>query len=101
MDKRITYLTSSRLTFDFQLSKMAKILVITAVTFLLVHLTCGQYTCDKNPYTDGCSIEIDGQDFWYFYKWKFTPACQKHDVCYACVSTDISIQFKEFKWKIS
>lgn len=37
-----------------------------------------QALCDPN----GCSIPFNLP---YFYKKRFTPACNKHDVCYACV----------------
>ena len=33
-------------------------------------------------YVNGCSIP---GNLPYFYKRRFTPACNKHDVCYACV----------------
>lgn len=40
--------------------------------------------CDTNEHVNGCSIPFGIS---WFYKAEFTPDCNKHDVCYWCVST--------------
>ena len=39
--------------------------------------------CGDHGHVNGCSIPF-GLPF--FYKSQFTPACNKHDICYSCVS---------------
>ena len=45
--------------------------------------------CDADAYADGCSVPL-GLDT--PFKKTFTKACNKHDICYGCVSSsDINI----------
>ena len=45
--------------------------------------------CDADRYTNGCSVPL-GLDT--PFKKTFTEACNKHDICYGCVSSlDINI----------
>ena len=53
---------------------------------LLIHVMTGRATARHAHcyvHVNGCSIP---GDLPFFYKKKFTPACNKHDVCYGCVS---------------
>ena len=59
---------------------------------LLVHLLvlvvvfCGglannvTYTCDTNPYVNGCSVPARMRN----YRRAFIIACNRHDICYSC-----------------
>lgn len=49
--------------------------------------TFGKDSCQPQ-HVDGCSIPL-GLPF--FYKTQFTPSCNKHDVCYRCVSIAFSM----------
>lgn len=40
-------------------------------------------SCVHEKYVNGCTIPLKKP---FFYKNAFTPACDKHDVCYFCVS---------------
>ena len=57
------------------------------VLLLLLSLHAGgatQTNSSSRPvHINGCSIPCD---FPFIYKTKFTSACNKHDVCYSCVS---------------
>ena len=57
------------------------------VLLLLLSLRAGgatQTNSSSRPvHINGCSIPCD---FPFIYKTKFTSACNKHDVCYSCVS---------------
>ena len=39
--------------------------------------------CGAHGHVNGCSVP---GDLPYFYKDHFKPACNKHDICYGCVS---------------
>ena len=66
-----------------QNSLMRKITVLTVGSMLLFSLTHKVMSKKKCPIKhNGCSVP-GGLPF--FYKKTFTPACVKHDVCYACV----------------
>ncbi|XP_045157268.1 uncharacterized protein LOC123523683 [Mercenaria mercenaria] len=54
-----------------------KLLVFAAVVIILEQVLAKE--CSEAPDVDGCSIPS-----WIPYKDRFTPACYKHDVCYAC-----------------
>ena len=41
------------------------------------------YHCSENRHTNGCSIPADLP---YPYKDVFKPGCDRHDICYGCVS---------------
>ena len=43
----------------------------------------GEGLCDADTYTNGCSVPL-GLDT--PFKETFTKACDKHDICYGCVS---------------
>lgn len=40
--------------------------------------------CNADKHTNGCSVPLGINAP---YKEDFTPACNKHDICYGCVST--------------
>ena len=65
------------------------------ITEFLIVLTFGLYSCSwcltnstrmcaADGHSNGCSVPL-GMDA--PYKTSFTPACNKHDICYGCVST--------------
>lgn len=41
-------------------------------------------SCVSDSFINGCSVPINSSSF--PYKTLFHPACQRHDVCYVCVS---------------
>ena len=59
--------------------------VIHIVALSILALTgYTQAGCITKQYVNGCSIPFR---FQFYYKREFTPSCNKHDVCYSCVST--------------
>ena len=58
------------------------------------HLRTNSTSCPVH--INGCSIPC-GLPF--VYKTKFTPACNKHDVCYSCVSGNLSVTLFRFVGK--
>lgn len=55
---------------------------------LSVSLSLEQVACQPN----GCSIPLN---YFHYYKIPFRPACNKHDICYACVSVFITLVSRE------
>ena len=58
---------------------------------VLILLTDGLFAisqCGAHGHVNGCSVP---GDLPYFYKDHFKPACNKHDICYGCVSQRISM----------
>ena len=60
-----------------------KIILQLSMLLLLAATTEIASTCDLKP--NGCSIPAKYKK-WVGWKGTFTPACNKHDVCYFCVS---------------
>ena len=47
--------------------------------------------CEADRQTNGCSVPLGIEAL---FKRQFTPSCNKHDICYGCVSmADIFIDF--------
>ena len=60
---------------------------LTSGLVILVGLAiscCKGRVCDADRNTNGCSTPMGINAP---YKREFTPACDKHDICYGCVST--------------
>ena len=58
--------------------------IIAALVFLSVVCFGLESECDFPVWTNGCSVPLNLP---FFYKKKFTTACNHHDVCYHCVSS--------------
>ena len=58
--------------------------IIAALVFLSVVCFGLKSECDFPVWTNGCSVPLNLP---FFYKKKFTTACNHHDVCYHCVSS--------------
>ncbi|XP_033762309.1 uncharacterized protein LOC117343874 [Pecten maximus] len=56
------------------------VLCLTSLIALTVH---AGYTCDKNKYSNGCSVP---KGIKIAFKGRFKPACNKHDICYRCMT---------------
>ncbi len=50
-------------------------------------------SCPSSNHVNGCSIPLGAP---FPYKKQFKPACDKHDVCYECVSKVYLISFMMF-----
>ena len=75
-----TFRDTPSLIFFIQ-QNFAMRLTIFVVFCALLMLPLNQEV-EARCYTNGCSVP---GNLPYFYKRRFTPACNKHDVCYACV----------------
>ena len=68
-------------------------MVSVAVLLAVMTSVCGACTTD----VDGCSIPFG---WTFFYKSLFTSACNQHDICYGCVSTQhSSLPFPSVRFK--
>ena len=47
-------------------------------------------SCKADKYANGCSIPLG---ILAPYKEQFTPACNKHDICYGCVSINLMYSY--------
>ena len=83
---------------DSYFSDMFRVVVLLCVVVTSLAKTCddapynNRCTCDFNPYTNGCSSPTGK---YTPYQRQFTQACNKHDVCYKCVSI-----YKKEDWSI-
>ena len=72
-----------------QTSVMWKTTALMFASMLLFSITLQVTSKERCPIkTNGCSVP-GGLPF--FYKKTFTPACEKHDVCYSCVRNPKSV----------
>ncbi|VDI13923.1 Hypothetical predicted protein [Mytilus galloprovincialis] len=60
---------------------MSAISLVTVLSLCVLPLIAAE-TCQSNPYINGCSLPFHMP---FFYKQKFTPSCNLHDMCYKCV----------------
>ncbi|VDI09164.1 Hypothetical predicted protein, partial [Mytilus galloprovincialis] len=63
------------------------IISLILLSFVACNVFVGAYRCYHYGHANGCSIEVKGKSLPYFYKRKFTPSCNKHDICYSCANT--------------
>jgi len=68
---------------------------LLSIALLLFSAQTTADTATNVANSDGCYIKVDGcstpGNLPFFYKTKFTPACNKHDVCYTCVSHEFVV----------
>lgn len=62
---------------------MSAVLTLGLVLFGFIFCLSRARVCDADRYTNGCSTPMGMNAP---FKRKFTPACDKHDICYGCVS---------------
>ncbi|XP_060076834.1 conodipine-P2-like [Ylistrum balloti] len=60
---------------------MVVLKVIVLVVVLFIAVESQDYTCDNNPYNNGCTIPLDLD---IPFRNSFLPACRRHDICYKC-----------------
>ncbi|XP_033762137.1 uncharacterized protein LOC117343758 [Pecten maximus] len=60
---------------------MASLKLIVLACVLFVSVSSQRYTCDNNPFNNGCTIPF-GLDIPFSNS--FLPACRRHDICYKC-----------------
>ena len=66
-------------------SKIPCYLLLIMVEMLTMAASGRPHTCEVDKYADGCSVPLGISAP---YKEQFTPACNKHDICYGCVSSN-------------
>ena len=62
---------------------MSAVLTLGLVLFGFIFCLSRARVCDADRNTNGCSTPMGINAP---FKRKFTPACDKHDICYGCVS---------------
>lgn len=50
------------------------------------------FTCDDNPYVNGCNVPFRA------YRMALQSECNKHDICYSCVSFILKFGFQQHRF---